>query len=170
MWFWIMLGLVLLALLGSQKTQASRQVAERVVDRWRPLVEQYRAFYPSVPLARALAVIAWESRGDPLAVNPEKDKTAPYDDSVGLFQITDPVVVDFNRATGKRYDFSMLTTPYVNVEIGLWNLARHLRTFGDLDLATRAHNGGAGGVTIPATAEYLRQVKAYDQLITEFLS
>lgn len=167
-WLYAVLALVAFVL-AFQSAATPGPTARRVVERWRQAVEQARARYPAVPLERALAVIAAESAGDPAAVNPERDLAGPYDDSVGLFQITDPVVVDYNRATGRQYNFSMLTDPAKNIELGLWNLDRHLRRFGSIDLATRAHNGGAGGTELPATAVYLSRVRAFEQQILPLL-
>lgn len=168
MWLFIVLGiLILAAIMGADKFKASPRIAALVVEKWRPLVVEYQKFYPTIPVATALAVIAYESQGDSTAVNPEKDK-GEYDDSVGLFQITDGVVQDWNSANPyKRRTFADLKTPWVNVEIGLWNLSRHMKHFNDLDKAIRAHNGGRGGVGLQATAMYLGRVKQYESLISK---
>lgn len=171
MWLFIVLGiLILAAVMAADKFKASERVAGLVVEKWGTLVEGYRPFYSNVPLATALAVIAYESQGDEKAVNPEKDKEGEYDDSVGLFQITDGVVQDWNSANpSKRRTFADLKTPWVNVEIGLWNLSRHMKHFNDLDKAIRAHNGGRGGINLQATAIYLGRVKQYETLISKIL-
>lgn len=171
MWIFIVLAiLILAATMASDKFKASEKVAQFVIEKWRPLVAQYQRYYPNVPVSTALAVIAYESRGDSTAVNPEKDKEGQYDDSVGLFQITDGVVQDWNAShSSKRYTFADLTTPYVNVEIGLWNLSRHEAHFKDMDKAVRAHNGGRGGINLAMTAIYLGRVKQYEALISKIL-
>lgn len=170
MWLLILIAiLILVGIMSADSFKASPKIAAYVVEKWRPLVQKYYAFYPNVPVTTALAMIAYESKGDPEAVNPERDKTAEYDDSVGLFQITDRRLIDFNRATGKDYNFSMLKTPWVNVEVGMWGLSDHMKHFNDLDKTVRAHNGGRGGINLAQTAIYLGRVKQYEALITSIL-
>jgi soluble lytic murein transglycosylase-like protein len=90
------------------------------IRRWEPLILRYAKRYDLDPHLLA-ALMQTESAGDPNAVSSAG--------AVGLLQVLDGP-----------------TDPEANIDAGAAMFARHLRTYGDLELALAAYNAGPGAV------------------------
>ena len=107
------------------------------------------------------AIVAVESGGNPAAKSPAG--------AVGLMQITQPALDDYNAARGADYQLSQLAgMPQANVAVGYWYL-RTLETRHGLSRfdALRAYNVGIGTVRRDPIGEvgagYATKVLAYAQ-------
>jgi soluble lytic murein transglycosylase len=107
------------------------------------------------------AIVAVESGGNPAAKSPAG--------AVGLMQITQPALDDYNKARGSDYQLAQLAgMPQANVAVGYWYL-RTLETHHGLSRfdALRAYNVGVGTVRRDPIGEvgsgYATKVLAYAQ-------
>ena len=87
---------------------STESAEEDVVERWRPLVEEY--FAPEL-VDQALAIIACESEGDPSARNPRSSAT-------GLFQFIRRTWATASEAAG--FEGSSPLEPEANVAAAAW--------------------------------------------------
>lgn len=130
-----------------------------VNDAVRPYVQEIVA--PKADRRVVTAIIAIESAGNVAARSPAG--------AVGLMQITQPALDDYNDARGTAHRLETLTqTPSLNVRVGYYYL-RMLETDHGLDRydALRAYNVGLGTVRRDVTGEaggnYAVKVLAYAQ-------
>lgn len=100
---------------------------------------------PYKDLLEAMEVV--ESKRNPLALNYEK---GGY--SVGILQIRQAKLEDFNRGTGKNYSLEDCFDPEISREIFYWHCTRYGPT--NLQAIARAWNGSG-----EATKEYWNNVK-----------
>ena len=83
------------------------------------------------------AVVAQESGFDPRA-------TARGTSASGLMQVTQAVVVDYNRANGTALTINDMFDPATNIEVGTWYLSLQISEFGVVG-GLRAYFAGPGG-------------------------
>jgi len=102
---------------------------------------------PYETLYRAIAVV--ESNNNPAAVNFEKNGY-----SVGILQIRQGMVTDFNRATGKNYHLYDCFQEQVSAEIFYWHCSKF--RIDDIESMSRSWNGRG-----PATNKYWSKVSKY---------
>ena len=166
----IALGIALLLILAltMKKFVASSVTARNVVRDWKDLAAKYSVAF-QIPTDVILAQICVESSGDPAAMGHD---TAG---SVGLMQVTDGAISDFNRWYHKQYtkaDASDASRPWINIEIGtgyLKGVQSYYVKSHKLEDAIQAYNGGAGLVGQPVVLEYLSRVLAYRTLIVPLI-
>ena len=137
-----------------------KDVAKKVVARWRELAEKYAAFY-KLDAKITLAMICQESGGNPDSVN-------PADPSRGLMQLTPGALADFNKALSRSYSFDDMFIPYKNIEVGTWYYATRLSKTGDTYKAIAAYNAGLGN--IPAGYAHADKVTKYLRFVNEIYS
>lgn len=107
------------------------------------------------------AIVAIESAGNPTARSPAG--------AVGLMQITQPALDDYNAVHASQYQLSQLSgMPQANVRVGYWYLRKLELDHGLARFdALRAYNVGIGTVrrdpTNEAGAGYAVKVLAYAQ-------
>ena len=128
-----------------------REVAKKVVERWKAIAEKYAAAWKVDPKI-TLAIICQESGGNPDSVN-------PADPSRGLMQITPGALADFNAAAGRSYTFEQMFDPYLNIEVGTWYFATRVAKTRNTNLALAAYNAGLGNLS--AGASYADKVERY---------
>jgi soluble lytic murein transglycosylase len=119
----------------------------------------------TIPMSLVFAIIRTESSGNFLAKGPTHD--------VGLMQITQPALTDFNKRTGKTYSLNdILNDPIKNIEVGTSHLGMLYRLFGDLHLAVQAYNVGQGTVAKDMSAgnTYADKVFSYKKQFDEELT
>lgn len=87
-----------------------------------------------------LAIIEQESGGNPLATGSTND--------VGLMQITQPALTDYNSFFGTDTTLTeLLMNPDQNIEVGTWYISWLLEQFNSNEfLAVSAYNQGIGNV------------------------
>jgi len=74
---------------------------------------------------------------------------------IGMFQITAPLLNDFNGRTAHNYDHDFLFEPNPASEVAAWAIGWHLEYFdGDLEKAVKAYNTGRGGINSRAARQY----------------
>ena len=86
----------------------------QIISLYKSLVTKYASLY-GVPEYLVYAIIKIESNGNQFATGATPD--------IGLMQITNPALTDFNRVTGKNYSLFNLYNPNKNIEVGVWYLA-----------------------------------------------
>lgn len=75
----------------------------------------------------------------------------------GLFQVTNPVLIDFNALNPhfEWYSIDQLLEPQANSDVAAWLVARLLRRFNrDIEKAVKAYNAGPGGINSNAAQQY----------------
>jgi soluble lytic murein transglycosylase len=132
-----------------------QMLAKKVVGLWRDLAEQYAAYW-NWDAANTLAIICYESGGNPNAVN-------PADPSKGLMAITPGALADFNRIVGRSYTFDQMLDPALNIEVGTWYISTRFNKTNNLHKAFAAYNAGLGN--IPAGEGYAQHVEVYLQCV-----
>lgn len=157
--FLLVIVVVFLILTAMPKVEEvyRRSVAKKVVTNWRPLADQYAAYWRVDPKV-VLSIICQESSGNPDSVNPS-------DPSRGLMQITPGALTDFNKAVGRSYSFDDLFIPYKNIEVGTWYYATRLSRAGSQHNALAAYNAGLGNMS--AGMGYADKVEKYLGYIQE---
>lgn len=94
-----------------------------------------------------------ESNKNPLAYN-KKEK------AVGLSQIRQVRLNDYNRQTGKNYKLSDMFDPAKNKEVFMFYAAKHNYT--EIEIISRCWNGGEeNGMKLKQTYKYYLKVKKF---------
>lgn len=136
-----------------------------IILKYKDVVNYFSSYY-AIPKERIFAHIIAESYGDPLAIG---DTNLPYGQrSIGLMQIRQVALDDFNKVYGKKYTLNDLTTPSINIEVGTGYLKILLSRYKNLDSASKAYNAGSKIDSIKAN-EYLTKIKMYEKIVKEKL-
>lgn len=78
----------------------------------------------------------------------------------GLFQVTPPVLTDYNRANKTNITIAGLFEPSVNADVAAWKLSNDFRYFnGNLEKTIKAYNTGRGGINSAAARLYWERFK-----------
>ena len=80
------------------------------VERWRPVVDMY---FPDDRIDWALRIMECESRGDPLAKNPNSSASGLFQHLARLFP---------ERATAAGWDDADVFDPFANIAVAAWLL------------------------------------------------
>lgn len=137
-----------------------------ILHGWGWLAKLCAAQY-NISAALILGIVEQESAGDFLAVSGA--------DAVGLMQIRQPALDDYNRAHGEHFKLDDLRLlPQLNVRVGSWYIAWLLQQFeGDEMLALRAYNVGIGtvkrGEDPLAGVEYAKKVQERAEAFSRLL-
>lgn len=162
---WILL-LILIFLVVTDSEKTSRiDLLESIYSRFESFIDR-AALATGIPISRIIAMIATESSGK------ENLPTGPAGEE-GLLQVTPGALSDVNRKFGWTYSSSDLRSADVGVMVGTEYLSILQSEFnGDLDLATRAFNGGAGNVRKDPSYDtaYLERVKSFENLLPNSLT
>lgn len=140
--------------------QGSKPIDRALVRRvivWAPLVSKNLPPSPRATVPVVLAMIARESSGDPAAVHRDRDGKS----SVGLTQLREGAIADYNRVHGTIYTLSgVALSPEAQIKIGAWYLDNQIATMGGLYDGLRAYNAGAAGARRAANAgrDYARWI------------
>ena len=99
-------------------------------SRFDGLIEQY-AYENGLRFELLKAVIRKESNFNPRAVNDERKKGDPSDDAIGLMQVRQPALTDYNETHGSLHSIDDLYEPQVNIQVGAWYLSRFVKRYGE---------------------------------------
>jgi len=164
------------------------QIALTVSNRWTEYAAKYGGIF-SIPLARVLAHICQESKGNQYWLRNDKkaesfygstldealEKLREWDSegfdlqkcSVGLMQLVPKYgLADFNAKYGKNYTlYDVLQNSWANIEAGTGYLKILFDHLGNLDDATRAFNVGPDLEPRAQADVYLSRILTYQALI-----
>jgi hypothetical protein len=116
-------------------------------DRQYFIILQQEAIKPEPKEILWSAICFWESRYDPRALNYE---AGGY--SIGIAQIRQCKVNDYNRVNGTNYTLPDCFNPEISKKIFMW----HYSKYNDMELAAKRWNG-SGKMTIA----YWKAIKHY---------
>ena len=117
-------------------------------------IEYKPPYSPFKTLSQAVGIV--ESRGDPMAYNARER-------AVGIYQIRQGMLTDFNHATGKSYALTDMYEISLSNEVFMWHCMKYHPT--DIETIARTWNGGPRGHVKESTKKYFRAVKKHFDLI-----
>jgi hypothetical protein len=102
--------------------------------------------------ALSIAVGIVESRSNPMAYNAREK-------AVGIYQIRQSMLTDFNQANGKSYTLPDMYGTKKSNEVFMWHCMKYHTT--DIERITRCWNGGPMGMNKSSTKKYFEEVKKH---------
>jgi len=128
----IMAGLVVVGLFLKGGTKLASIEPEEKTSKPATLDDQIRAAGEKngVPFEILKAVVKKESNFNPKAWNDERKKGDDSDDAIGLMQIRQGALTDYNRAHGTTWMIAALYDPEINLEVGSWYLGSLIKKHG----------------------------------------
>lgn len=105
------------------------------------------AQHNQVPIYMMERIAYIESRFDPTAEGSHNEK--------GMFQVTPPVLADYNNAKGTNWTSNDLFDVWISSEVAGWLLSNNLIYYnGDVEKTVRAYNTGRGNINSSAGDRY----------------
>lgn len=119
----------------AKKAKGSVLNYDSLTSVWYATAKKYAMQY-NVSVDIVLGIIKQESNGDSTVKGSTGD--------VGLMQITQPALTDFNVANNTKYTLTDLLKPDTNVQVGTWYFSRMKRLTGSDQAGLQAYNAGYG--------------------------
>ncbi len=87
---------------------------------------------------------------------------------IGMFQITAPLLNDFNSANATNHDLDFMFEPNPASDVAAWAIAWHLDHYnGNIENAVKAYNTGRGGIDLRAARVYWERFQTAGQYFPE---
>lgn len=185
---YLVIALLIFTLTFQMASPSKKKIAEQVKASWNTLARAYAERY-GIPIERALAHVAQESRGYQYAMRNDQKGESYYGTSaeqawiklseweregydiqrvsIGLMQVVPKYgLADFNAFYGRAYTMEQLVTSAdIQLQVGLGYLARLRLNFrGDLDKATMAYNVGPDLEPKAAAEDYLTRIRDFETI------
>ena len=126
----------------------------------------YYAKKEGLPFSILKAVVRRESNFNPKAWNDERKKGDASDDAIGLMQIRQGALTDYNNAHGTSSDMDDLIYPAINLKVGSWYLGRLIKKHG-INAGVEMYNVGESGyLSGKRSTKYLAAVLGFSRNYT----